>query len=200
MLDAAAAERVETAYDSAQAKTRAPIVCVLARASISRDADFLLGACAVALATPLPLLVFTSLSAHRIYVIQLLVAILGAVLSVIPWLRRAFLPKRAMRAAGHRAALAQFAVRGVDRTECGVLVYVSIEEHYVRVLPAESAEKAVSREAWQVAVDEALRPLAEGRTEDALTGLAARCADLLAEPFPPGAAWDPPPRRRFHVV
>ena len=200
MLDAAAADRVETAYDSAQAKTRAPIVCVLARASIARDADFLLGACALALATPLPLLLFTGLSAHRIYVIQLLVAILGAVLSALPWVRRALLPKAALRAAGHRAALAQFAVRGVDRTECGVLVYVSIEEHYVRVIPAEAAEKAVGREAWQGAVDEALRPLAEGRIEDALTGLAARCADLLAEPFPPGPAWEPPPRRRFHAV
>jgi putative membrane protein len=200
MLDAAASERIETAYDSAQEKTRAPIVCVLARASIARDGDFLLGACALALATPLPLLLLTNLSAHRIYVIQLLVAILGAVLSALPWVRRALLPGRVLRSAGHRAALAQFALRGIDRTECGVLVYVSLEEHYIRIVPAEQAEKAIPHAVWQAAVDEALGPLAAGRIEVALTDLAARCADLLAKPFPPGVAWEPPPRRRFHVV
>ena len=200
MLDPQASARVEAAYDAAQARTRAPLVCVLARASLSRDAEFLLGACALALATPLPLILLTQLSAQRIYVVQLLVAILAAVLSMLPWVRRALVPRRAERSAAHRAALAQFVVRGLDRSECGVLVYVSLEEHYVRIVPAEHAAAAVSNERWQAAIDEALRPLAEGRTEAALSGLAARCADLLAAPFPPGADWTPPPRRRFHII
>ena len=76
VLDSAEAARVEAAFDAAQLKTRAPIVCVLAAASASREAEFLLGACILALAAPLPLLLFTELSAHRIYVAQLLVAFL----------------------------------------------------------------------------------------------------------------------------
>ena len=82
ILDPEAAERVEAAYDDAQLETRAPLVCVLAGASTSLDGEFLLGACILALATPLPLLLFTNLSAHRIYVAQLLVAILAAVLAL----------------------------------------------------------------------------------------------------------------------
>jgi putative membrane protein len=200
MLDPAGAARVEAAFDAAQLKTRAPLMCVLTSASVSRDAEFLLGACILALATPLPLLLFTGLSAHRIYIAQLLVAILAGVLGSIPWVRRMLVSKRASRSAAHRAALAQFVVRGLDRSQSGVLVYVSLAEHYIRIVPAEDAAKAVSQEQWQAVVDEALGPLAAGATEAALTGMAARCADLLAKPFPPGAPWEPPHRQRFHMV
>jgi putative membrane protein len=200
IVDPAAAARIEAAFDEARLKTRAPIVCVLTSASVSRDAEFLLGACILALATPLPLLVFTELSAHRIYIAQLLVAILASVVGSVPWVRRLIVPKRASRSAGHRAALAQFVVRGLDRSQCGVLVYVSLAEHYIRIVPAEDAAKAVAQEQWQTAVDEALPPLAAGETEAALTGLADRCADFLAKPFPPGAPSEPPLRQRFHQI
>ncbi len=199
ILDRGAAERVEAAFDAAQLKTGAPLVCVLAGASTSLDAEFLLGAAILALLTPLPLLVFTDLSAHRIYVAQLLVAILAAVIASLPPVRRWLIPKRVARSAGHRAALAQFVLRGIDRTRCGALIYVSLAEHYIRIVPAEDASKAVSNERWQAVVDQALGPLAAGETEAALTGLAEDCSDLLAEPFPPGEPADPN-RQRFHIV
>jgi putative membrane protein len=199
ILDADAAARVEAAFDAAQLKTRGPIVCVLAGASTSLDGEFLLGACVLALLTPLPLLLFTDLSAHRIYVAQLLVAILAAVLVSLPPVRRWLIPKRMARSAGHRAALAQFVLRGIDRSRCGALIYVSLAEHYIRIVPAEDAARAVSHEQWQAAVDEALGPLANGATEAALTGLAEDCSNLLAGPFPPGEPADPR-RQRFHIV
>lgn len=200
MIDPAETARIEAAFDEAQKRTRAPLVGVLAEASISRDAEFLLGASVLALATPLPLLLFTGLSAHRIYIAQLVVGILAAVLGSLPWVRRALVPLRAARSAGHRAALAQFVLRGLDRTESGVLVYVSLAEHYIRIVPAEGAAAAVPQEAWQSAVDKALPPLAAGAIETALVGLADDCADLLARPFAANGEWEPPQRHRFHVV
>jgi putative membrane protein len=200
ILDPAEAARVEAAYEAAQLKTRAPLVCVLAGASAGREAEFLLGAAILALATPLPLLLFTELSAQRIYVAQLLVAILAAVLGSPPPMRRWLVPKRLARSAGHRAALAQFVLRGIDRSQCGALIYVSLAEHYIRIVPAEDAARLISSVQWQRAVDEALTPLAAGATETALTGLAERCADLLAGPFPPGPAADLSKRQRFHIV
>jgi putative membrane protein len=199
ILDPDAAGRVEAAYDAAQLKTRAPLVCVLAGASASYDPEFLLGAGILALVTPLPLLVFTELSAHRIYVAQLLVAILAAVLGSLPPVRRHFIPKRVARSAGHRAALAQFVLRGIDRSQCGALIYVSLAEHYIRIVPAEDAAQAIAPDRWQAAVDEAVGPLAAGATETALIGLAARCGDLLEKPFPPGQPANPD-RQRFHIV
>jgi putative membrane protein len=173
---------------------------VLAAASASHEAEFLLGACILALAAPLPLLLFTELSAHRIYVAQLLFVILAGVLGSLPLVQRWLTPKRAARSAGHRAALAQFALRGIDRSQCGALIYVSLAERYIRIVPAEDAARQVSSEQWQAVVDEALGPLAAGATEAALTGLAARCADILAGPFPPAASQEPPKRQRFHMV
>ena len=199
ILDPEAAARVEAAYDAAQLETRAPLVCVLAGASTSLDGEFLLGACILALATPLPLLLFTNLSAHRIYVAQLLVAILAAVLVSLPPVRRWLIPKRVARSAGHRAALAQFVLRGIDRSRCGALIYVSLAEHYIRIVPAEDAARLVPQAQWQAAVDEALGPLAAGETEAALTGLAASCGDILAAHFPPGPPVDPA-KQRFHIV
>jgi putative membrane protein len=199
-LDSAEARRIEAAFDAAQAKTRAPIVCVLANASTAREAEFLLGACVLALAAPLPLLLFTELSAHRIYIAQLLVAILASVFGSLPWVRRTLVPKRAQRAACHRAALAQFALRGLDRSQCGVLVYVSLAERYIRIVAAEEAARAAPPALWQNAVDAALGPLAAGEVEAALTDLARRCAEVLSEPFPCGAAWEPPQRQRFHMI
>jgi putative membrane protein len=198
-LDRDAAGRIEAAFDAAQLKTRAPLVCVLAGASTSLDAEFLLGAGILALLTPLPLLLFTDLSAHRIYVAQLLVASLAAVMASLPPVRRWLTPKRLARSAGHRAALAQFVLRGIDRSRCGALIYVSLAEHYIRIVPAEDAAQAVSNERWQAAVDRALGPLAAGETEAALAGLAENCSNLLAERFPPGPPVDPS-RQRFHIV
>lgn len=200
MIDPAEAVRIEAAFDEAQTRTRAPLVCVLAHASASRDAEFLLAACILALATPLPLLLFTEMSAQRIYVAQLLVAILAAVLGAVPWLRRTLLPTRAARAACHRAALAQFVLRGLDRSHCGVLVYVSLAEHYIRIVTTEQAAAVVPHEQWQALVDEALGPLANGAIETALADLAVGCADRLAGPFPPTAPWEPPSRQRFHML
>jgi putative membrane protein len=194
-----AVNRVEAAFDAAQDKSRAPLVCVLAGASTSLDGEFLLGACALALLTPLPLLLFTDLSAHRIYVAQLLVAILAAVLVSLPPVRRWLIPKRVARSAGHRAALAQFVLRGIDRSRCGALIYVSLAEHYIRIVPAEDAARVISHEQWQAAVDKALGPLAAGATEAALIGLSNDCSDLLSASFPPGAPADPA-RQRFHIV
>ncbi len=173
---------------------------MLASASAASEAEFLLGAAVLALATPLPLLLFTEMSAQRIYIAQLLVAILAAVVGSLPLARRLLVPKRAQRAACHRAALAQFVLRGLDRSQCGVMVYVSLAERLIRIVPADDAARAVTNQQWQSAVDQALGPLAAGALEAALTGLAARCADLLSEPYPPGAAWTPPQRQRFHVV
>ena len=200
MIDPTAAARLEAAFDEAQTKTRAPLTCVLAQASSSRDPEFLLGACILALATPLPLILFTAMSAERIYVAQLLVAILAAVLGALPWARAALVPARAVRSACHRAALAQFALRGVDRSQCGILVYVSLDEHYIRIVAADEAAAVVSHAQWQAVVDDALGRFAAGAIEAGLMTLADGCADRLAGPFPPTTPAPPPSRQRFHML
>ena len=72
-LDARQKEAIEAAFGAAQRNTRAPIVCVLAGASADYQMAPLLWTGLLGLLTPWPLLMFTQLSAQRIFLAQILV-------------------------------------------------------------------------------------------------------------------------------
>ena len=195
-------EAVEAAFDAAQTRTRAPIGCVLAEASSDYFVPPLLWSGLITLATPWPLLVFTRLSAERDFISQLVVCLVAlAVFSLRP-LRLLLTPGSARRAHAHRAALVQYAVRGLDRAagQNGVLIYVSLAEHYARAIAGSDACRVVSAAQWQGLIDALGADLAANGTKAALTAAAARCADLLAREFPPDPAAAPPHGHRFHMV
>jgi putative membrane protein len=193
---------IEAAFSAAQQRTRAPIVCVLARASANYEVAPLLWGGLLGLATPWPLLVFTNLSAQRIFLVQLVICFAAtAILSLAP-LRRLMTPPRVRRANAHRAALAQFTLRELDRIgeRNGVLIYVSLAERYARVVAAEAATKAIAQSQWQRLVDGLVADLPERGPAEALAEVAGRCADLLAPAFPPAGEPAPWHRQHFHVV
>jgi len=201
-VDPRQAANIEAAFAAAQRRTRAPMVCVLARASANYEFAPLLWSGLIGLLTPWPLLIFTRLSAQRIFIAQLAVCFAAtAILSLTP-LRDRLTPLRVRRANAHRAALAQFALRGLDRVaeRNGVLVYVSLAERYARVVAAESASQAIAQSQWQGLVDALVADLRQRDPADALAEAAAHCADLLAPAFPPASDAAPPHRQHFHVV
>ena len=154
------------------------------------------------LATPWPLLVFTELSAERIFLIQLVVCLLSVTaLSYAP-LRVLLTPSRVRRANAHRAALVQYAVRGLDRAydRNGVLIYLSLAEHYARIVADEGACRVVSQAQWQAVVDAMVADVRSVGPVEALSNAAARCADLLEAEFPADLSSPPLPFHRFHVV
>jgi putative membrane protein len=105
------------------------------------------------------------------------------------------------RANAHRAALAQFQLRELDRIagRSGVLVYVSLAERYARVIAAESAAQAIAQDRWQAFVDVLVLDMGEHGPTEALASAASRCADVLAPAFPPTDA-PPQHRQHFHVI
>jgi putative membrane protein len=201
-LSAEESRAVEAAFEAAQARTRAPLVGVLAAASSDHALMPMLWSGLLALATPWPLLIFTRLSAERIFLAQLLVCLVAMAALSLPRVRVLLISRRALRAHAHRAALVQYSVRGIDRApdRAGVLVYVSLAERYARVIADEGACRVVSAAQWQSVVDELVADLGGGHTARAMSKAAARCAELLARDFPanPGAAM--PHGQRFHVV
>ena len=201
-LSAEQSRTVEAAFEAAQARTRAPLVGVLAAASSDHALMPMLWSGLLALATPWPLLIFTRLSAERIFLTQLLVCLVAMAVLSLPRVRVLLISRRARRAHAHRAALVQYSVRGIDRApdRAGVLVYVSLAERYARVIADEGACRFVSAAQWQTVVDELVADLGGGHIARAMSNAAARCADLLAPSFPanPGAAM--PHGQRFHVV
>ena len=195
-------ETIEAAFEAAQARTRAPLVGVLAAASSEYAFMPLLSSGLLALATPWPLLVFTRLSAERIFLAQLVVCLVAmAVLSLTPlhvWMT----PRAVRKGNAHRAALVQFSVRGLDHAaeRTGVLIYVSLAERYARVIADEGACRVVSAAQWQAIIDSLVADLGGGETARAMANAAARCADLLATALPPDPHVALPHGRRFHAV
>jgi putative membrane protein len=200
ILDAGQKKAIEAAFSVAQRSTRAPIVCVLAGASADYQAAPLVWTGLLGLLTPWPLLMFTQLSAQRIFLAQIVVCFVASAALMLSPLRLRLTPPRARRAHAHQAALAQFHLRGLDRGErSGILVFVSLAERYARVIPAESAAKAIPQTEWQALVDALVADLRARGPADALATAAPRCATLLAPAFPPtGEA--PQPLQHLHVI
>jgi putative membrane protein len=201
-LSAEDAQRVETAFDAANLRTRGPLVGVLAEASSDYAFMPLLWSGLLTLATPWPLLVFTHLSAQRIFLVQLVVCLVSlAVLSYSP-LRVLLTPPRVRRANAHRAALVQYAVRGLDRAfeRNGVLIYLSLAEHYARIVADQGACRVVTTAQWQAIVDTLVADVRSRGAVEALSNAAARCADLLEAEFPANPEAKALPLHRFHVV
>jgi putative membrane protein len=194
--------QIEAAFSAAQQRTQAPIVCVLAQASGNYEFAPLLWSGALALLTPWPLLLFTQLSAQRIFVAQLLVCLVASVILSLAPQRVLLTSARVRRANAHRAGLVQFSVRGLERApeRNGVLVYVSLAERYARVIAADAAAEAIAQSQWQKLVDTLVADLRDRDAATALAGVAAACAELLAPAFPAVAGAAPQPRQHFHIV
>ena len=104
----------------------------------------------------------------------------------LPRVRVALLPAAPRRALAERTALEQFMLRGVGRTEghTGVLVFVSLAEHYARIVADEAIAARVDQADWQDAVDALIDHLRAGRMADGFVEAIERCGAVLATPFP----------------
>jgi putative membrane protein len=200
-IDAPQRATVEAAFSAAQQRTCAPIVCVLAHASANYEFTPLLASVLLGLVAPWPLLMFTQLSAQRIFLAQLVVCFAASAILMASPLRFRLSPARVRRANAHRAALAQFQLRELDRIggRCGVLVYVSLAERYARVVAAETAAQTIPQDRLQVLVDALVADMRKDGPAEALARAARSCGDLLAPAFPPTGE-PPQPRQHFHVV
>jgi putative membrane protein len=175
------------AVRAAETRTRGQIVCVLARQSCDPAAFVALYAAALALVTPWPLLESTQLSAQVVFAIQIVVFILAFV--VLGWTRLgvALTPRAVKRRHAYRRALEQFFVCGLRRTRsrAGVLIFVSLAEHYARIVADEGFDGKVSEEEWRVAIEDMTACLHEGRVTEGFVAAIMRCGDLMAREAPP---------------
>ena len=196
------AARIEAALRAAQARSSGQIVCVLAQASSSYEAMPVVWSALLALVAPWPLLAFTEISAERIYLLQMTLFFVAIALLSLPQLRMSLIPARVRRGNAHRAALEQFMLRGVGHgaERNGVLIYVSLAEHFARVIADDGAAKAIRQSEWQAILTQLLKDMKTGAPADALIGAGLKCGDLLAEHFPPHEGATQPMLHRFHLV
>ncbi len=186
MLNRRAQREVEAAFVAALAQTRAPLVCVVAESSASYALFPVLIAAFTALAAPWPLLALTDWAPERIYLLQLLLfAVLAALIAWTP-VRVALASHAHRRSAGHRAALTQFALRGLDHApeRNGLLLYVSVAERYARIVADVGLDEKISQQEWRAMIDDLCQAMQRGERENALKSAAANLGALLARHFP----------------
>jgi putative membrane protein len=194
-------DAVSAAIREAERRTCGQLVCVLAHSSSAYVHIPILWASVLALITPWPLIVFTQWSVERIFMTQLAVFIVaGLAVSFMP-LRLALVPKAVKRARAHRAALEQFMLRGITRTKnrSGVLIFVSLAEHYARIIADEGIAAKVGNAEWQLAIDALTAHMRDGRIAAGFTAAIERCATVLAAHAPPDGSPNELPDRLYVI-
>jgi putative membrane protein len=192
-------EAVAAAIRAAEQKTSGQIVCVLAHSSSGYVHVPILWAVALTLFTPWPLIDFTQWSVQRIFLLQLVVFIVaGLVFSWMP-LRLLLVPRAVQRARAHRAAIEQFVVRGISRTKnrTGVLIFVSLAEHYARIIADEGIAAKVQNSEWQVAIDALTAHMRADQIAAGFTAAIERCGEVLAQHAPPDGSPNELPDRLY---
>ncbi len=186
--------KVTEAITAAEKHTSGEIVVVAARQSDDYIHVPIHIATAAALAVPLaePVLArfatWSAISMNQLFLVQLITFIVVALGLSIPALRYLVTPKGLMKKYAHRNAAAQFLASNMSATKerTGVLIFVSLLEHYVEVIGDKAIAEKLSPHDWQKIVDEMLPLLKDKKICDALLLAVERCGGELAKHFPSG--------------
>ena len=189
-------QAVAAAVRAAEQKTSGEIFCVVARRSDDYffPAAFIVTASmvAVSLAAAWTLhLAWYDLSPTTIVAAQ--VAAIAFALAVLWFFPAARIPRVRRRRRYRRAhdnAVRQFLARNVHVTaeRTGVLLFVSLAEHYAEVIADAGINRRVGQETWDAVVSDMIGHARRGAVADGFVAAVASVGALLAEHFPVGAA------------
>jgi putative membrane protein len=182
-MSAADHDRIIAAVGAVEERTTGEIVCVLAEQSSDAGALPILLA---ALALPWGLVAFTTLPVLSILLWQLVTFVVLALVLCLPRVRVALIPRRARRAMAFRVATEQFFTRAVSRKRdrSGILIFVSLAEHYARIIADDGISARVPPSHWQAAVDALIAHVREDRVADGFIAAIDMCETVLVEHFP----------------
>jgi putative membrane protein len=188
-LSAEDQRRVGDAIKAAEATTAGEIVCVLARASSGYMSYATAWSALIALIAPWFLIALTNLTVREIFLTQTVIFVVFFLVLSDSSLSRVLVPRRARRAEAHRAAMEQFMIRGMARKQnrAGVLIFVSLAEHYARIVADDGIASKVHQSVWQDAIDALLERAGAGEIVEGFVIAVEKCGRVLAEHFPPGS-------------
>jgi putative membrane protein len=179
---------IADAIARAEKQTSGEIVVVVARTSASYRAFALMCVALVALTVPLPFIHFTRWPIEYVYLVQLAVFFAGALLMQSETVRVAITPKSIKHGRAHQRALEQFLVQDLHTTtgRTGVLLYVSMAEHYAEVIADDGIYRKVSPDVWDALIATLTLNLGRGARSEGFVAAIETCGAILAEHFPPG--------------
>lgn len=180
--------RIKEAVTLAEQSTSGEFVAVVARSSDAYLSMVLLWSAGLALLLPAPLLL---LPAHirylDIYQLQIVAFILLTFLfEFLPGLHMALVPKRLRHSRASRLAHAQFYEQGVHltREHSGVLLFVSMAEHYVEIVADQGIHEKIGQQRWQAIVDGFTAKVRAGDVTGGFVAAITACGEAMAEHYP----------------
>lgn len=180
--------RIVEAIQGVEQKTAGEIFCVVARGCGDYRLVPIAWAAIIALAVPLPGIYLTTWPAGIIYLIQLIVFIVSALVLSLPMIRFRIVPKRRMWGRAHAEAMRQFLAQGLHLTEqrTGVLIFASVIERYAEIVADSTINAKVNPDVWAGAIAAMITAIKDGRPADGFVAAVQLCGAELARHFPPG--------------
>ncbi len=194
ILSKAEHDRIAAAIAEAESQTSGEIYCVLAQRS---DDYFYPSAFFVALSILIVSLPLTVL-AHYWWIDLRPAVLLGgqlaalatslALLLAAPRLRLLLVPLHLRYRRAHENAMRQFLARNIHVTQkrTGVLIFVSLAEHYAEVLADAGIDARVPQERWNDAVETLTEAAKKGELTDGIVATIGLVGAELATHFPAG--------------
>lgn len=181
--------RISGAIRQAEQHTAGEIFCVVAAHSSDHRLIPVAWAATVALFAPLPMITLTDWPGSVVYLVQLVLFLVVAVVLSHPGLRFHIVPRRTKHDRAHAEAMRQFFAQGLDKTEhrTGVLIFASTAERYAEIVADAGINGKVGSEVWDDAIDALVTAIKAGRPADGFVAAIERCGAVLAAHFPPGA-------------
>lgn len=188
-LNDADRQRIRSAIEAAERRTRGEFVTVIAREADDYLYIPLLWAALIALLIPAVTHVIDQpwLAAHS-YMVQIAGFVLLAVLFRWPLVKHRLIPRAVQHQRAHRIALEQFLLQNLHGTQerTGVLLFVSRAEHYVEIIADKGINDRVAPGTWDALVEDFVAHVKQGKVADGFVSTIEACGDLLETHFPAG--------------
>ncbi|HSA81641.1 MAG TPA: TPM domain-containing protein [Geminicoccaceae bacterium] len=179
--------RITDAIAAAERRTSGELVTVIAEAADDYRSFPLLWPALAALLLPAILLtVLPGIAAWPLYLAQAASFVVLALIAHLPPVRLALVPAAVKRRRAARLAREQFFEQGLHLTQArtGVLIFVSVAEHYVEIIADQGIDALVPPGTWDRAVAGFVEQVRAGRIGKGFLAAIAAVGDRLAEHFP----------------
>jgi putative membrane protein len=179
-------QRVSDAITAAEARTKGEVVAVIASESASYLSVPAMLAALIALFIPWPLIHFTWVTVQSIYLLQLATFAMLLVALMPRPIRFRLVPRVMKTRRAHERAVEQFLVQNLDTASgrTGVLIFVSVAEHYAEIIADKGLHPKVTPAEWQAIVDRMTAKIGAGQAGDAIVEAVGLVGEILARHFP----------------
>jgi putative membrane protein len=186
----AAGERlqIEARIAEAEKRTSGEIVVMVVPSSYHYPLASMIGSSLLAILLGIAVALFTGKESMWFFleVFGISFIALHELIKRASFLRRFFVTASDMKEEVEEAAINAFYQKDINQTvdHTGILIYISLFEHNVRVIADKGINAKVERQVWQEVVDTIVRGIKNKGQAEAIAAAVDRCAEILAAHFP----------------